>query len=133
MNFKSISLIAVFASLITIPVQVMGQAKPKPPWNLEYSPNAESFTWYLNNKVTWKDGKTRVFQNLGDCVQPWDNPTKNASFRCYRGYVKIIDPLGSKLCELQGYNLGGYIRDYVIWHQSNGSIGTGRPYPCREL
>ena len=83
---------------------------------------------------SWDDGKTRVFKNLSGCSQSYERGRFFPSFKCKNGYVQVTDPLGTKLCELQGYDVGGlYISENVIWHRENGRVRFGNEYPCKEL
>ena len=58
--------------------------------------NPKSFSEYLN-KLTWRDGKRRSFQDLGGCESEY----YDTIYTCAYGYLKISDPVnGKRLCEL---------------------------------
>jgi len=115
---------------------------------LPFQPNAASFTKYLNSQ-TWKDGKTRRFQNLSSCEEKrrtdgskeWGDLTYKTWYRCNVGYVTITSPMGRVFCELTDFNrYAVYYHNYryIVRGTDNETrevdvdVKTGTPYNCQS-
>lgn len=95
-----------------------------------FSLSPESFRNWLNatQQTGWTSGNKMFFDTLGSCSESaWSN-----SYNCYRSYVKIADPRGSRVCVASVEWSGNYTR-----HDGTMVFGEGvsvkRIRDCRWL
>lgn len=87
--------------------------------------NPNDFAKYLNS-VDWKDGKKKTFFKLSKCDSSFS--TDYRQYWCDYGYVKVVDPLGERVCEIQ--TRSGFIGHAVFF--SDGDVSHGALIPCKE-
>ena len=90
-----------------------------------HSLNPNDFTKYLNS-VDWKDGKKKTFFKLSKCDSSFGSGYRQ--YWCDYGYVKVEDPLGERVCEIQ--TRSGFIGHAVFF--SDGDVSHGALIPCKE-
>ena len=138
---------------MNLPAQTNSKYKPKkntdPTSVLPFYPDAKSFAYYLNNYGEWRDGKKRMFKDLGNCTSERDtgyevSDRKEFAYSCAYGYVTVSDPIRGKIfCELseiydpdEEYAVVRYKADLDIqtfeWKRS-GSIQFGGTGACKQL
>lgn len=126
MKLKIFGLVAMFACLHAGTATADSSEFP-------FDPNQQSYLYYLNNEIDWNDGKKRVFTGLGGCSHYKDRYAHELAFGCKYGYVKVTDPLGSKLCELQKQDEFGVVMTYGGKTSLAGKTKFGNEYPCKPM
>jgi hypothetical protein len=72
-----------------------------PAMALPFNSNGAAFQQYLNTAVNWGSGKKVVFSHLSGCMHPKAVVVGQGNhFDCTHGYAKIVDPVGTRTCEL---------------------------------
>ena len=125
MKFKAFGIVAVIACLHAGTATANTSVFP-------FEPNQQSYINYLNNNLEWDDGKKRVFTGLGGCKHYSNRFFDAEIYYCNYGYVKVTDPLGSKLCELQKLDSREFF-GVVQYNSGTNRVRYGNEYPCKPI
>lgn len=68
---------------------------------LPFQPNGAAFQQYLNTSVNWGAGKKILFSHISNCLTSgMFDYGSDSIYYCYSGYAKVVDPVGTRTCEL---------------------------------
>lgn len=81
---------------------------PAAGWAAPFKFTPASFQQWLNaNPDRWQEGRRVTFSNLSGCSLSNSYPEQ---FTCSRGFAKITDPMGSRVCRLMWVSWRGIQR-----------------------
>lgn len=102
---------------------VLALLTPAGGWAAPFKFTPTSFQQWLNaNPGRWQEGRRVIFSNLSRCSRSW---MFQEHYICLHGFVKITDPMGSRVCRLQEVSWSGIKRRLKI--TPDEASGSGRP------
>lgn len=106
---------------------------PAAGWAAPFKFTPADFQQWLNaNPGRWQEGRRVIFSNLSGCAAGQMYPN---TFTCYRGFARITDPMGSRVCRLREVSWRGVdqAKSYCPSLDTKFDRGTGVPIqPTRE-